>query len=153
MRIPGAQEDFAYASSAWLLLDINRMRPVTVNAHLPLKQVLNRPRMVAEPFPPLESIENPDFSTEFRVRRADIDMNDHVNNVHYVEWLAESLPEAVWRNADVSELDVEYKRAVKFGDTVTVQTYATGDGTYIHRMGVAGQNGDVLRARTVWKTL
>ncbi len=153
LRIPGAQEDFAYASSAWLLLDMNRMRPVTVNTHLPLKQVLDRPRMVPEPFPPLESTGSPEFSTEIRVRRADIDMNDHVNNVHYVEWLAESLPESVWRNADVSALDVEYKRALKFGDTVTIQTYANGPGAYIHRMGVAGQNGDVLRARTVWKPL
>jgi acyl-CoA thioesterase FadM len=61
------------------------------------------------------------------------------------------VPESLWRDADVNELDVEYKRAVKFGDIVTISTYAAGENTYIHRMGVAGQTGDVLRARTVWK--
>jgi medium-chain acyl-[acyl-carrier-protein] hydrolase len=153
LKLPDAPDNFAVASSAWLLLDINRMRPVTILTHLPEKMVLQRPRMVTEPFPALETPGDPVFSAEFRVRRADLDMNDHVNNVHYVEWLAESVPESVWKNSEVSVLDVEYKRAVKFGETVTVQTYASAEGSYIHRMVVNGQNGDVLRARTVWKTL
>jgi medium-chain acyl-[acyl-carrier-protein] hydrolase len=151
LRLPGAQGYFAVASSAWLLLDFNKMRPVTVSTVLPEKTVLHRPRMVTEPFPPLETSGDPQLVTEFRVRRSDLDMNYHVNNVHYIEWLAEAVPESLWRDADVSELDVEYKRAVKFGDTVTISTYAAGENRYIHRMGVAGQTGDVLRARTVWK--
>jgi acyl-ACP thioesterase len=107
--------------------------------------------MVTEPFPSLEPSGDPILVTEFRVRRSDLDLNYHVNNVHYIEWLGEAVPEVLWRDADVSELDVEYKRAVKFGDIVTISTYAAGENRYIHRMGVAGQAGDVLRARTVWK--
>ena len=153
LRLPGEETYFAVASSAWLMLDLKKMRPVTVSAHMAANMVLSRPRMVPEPFPPLEAIGDPELVTEIRVRRSDLDINDHVNNVHYVEWLAEAVPESLWRNTDVSELDVEYKRAVKFGDTVTVATYAAGDSTYIHRMSIPGQPGDVLRARSVWKDL
>lgn len=151
LRLPGEQDDFAVASSAWLLLDIHRLRPVTITTHIPEKQVLDRPRTVTEPFPALDPAGEPVMVTEFRVRRSDLDLNNHVNNVHYVEWLAESVPEALWRDADITALDVEYKRAVKFGDTVTVSTYADGESSYIHRMVVTGRTGDVLRARTVWK--
>ncbi len=153
LRLPGEEEYFAVASSAWIMLDMHKMRPVTVATYLPKDHVVHLPRMVTEPFPAFDTQGEPEVLTEFRVRRSDLDLNDHVNNVHYVEWLAESVPEELWRNADVSALDVEYKRAVKFGDTVTVSTYAAGDHTYIHRMLVAGQPGDVLRARTVWKPL
>jgi len=153
LRVPGEQEFFAVASSAWLLLDFTRMRPVTVSTHLPEKMVLHRPRMVTTPFPSLDTSGEPVFEKGFHVRRSDLDLNDHVNNVHYVEWLAEAVPESLWRNADVSELDVEYKRAVKFGDTVTIATYAAGERTFIHRVSIPGQPGDVLRARSVWKEL
>jgi medium-chain acyl-[acyl-carrier-protein] hydrolase len=153
LRLPGMQEYFAVASSAWLLLDTTRFRPVTVSTHLPEKMWLHRPRMVPEPFPSLDPDGEPALVTEFHVRRSDLDMNDHVNNVHYVEWLAESVPEQLWRDADVTALDIEYKRALKFGDTVVVATHAAGDDTYIHRMSVAGQQGDVVRARTAWKRL
>lgn len=151
LRLPGEEEFFAVASSAWLLLDLARMRPVTVGTHLPERMVLHRPRMVAEPFPSLEPVGEPDMVTEFRVRRSDLDINDHVNNVHYVEWLAEAVPEQLWRDADVTALDVEYKRAVKFGDTVSIASYSAGNNEYLHRMSIPGQKGDVLRARSVWR--
>jgi medium-chain acyl-[acyl-carrier-protein] hydrolase len=153
LRIPGELDCFAIASSAWLLLDFNRMRPVTVSTRLPEKMVLHRPRMVATPFPQLDATGDPVFTKEFAVRRSDLDINDHVNNVHYVEWLAEAVPESLWRNADISELDVEYKRAVKYGDTLVIATFNAGDNTFIHCMSVSGQPGDVLRARSVWKQL
>lgn len=151
LQIPGEEGYFAVASSAWLLLDFNKMRPVTVSTHLPERMVLKRPRMVTEPFAQLEPPGEPVQITQFRVRRSDLDLNDHVNNVHYVEWLAESVPEALWRESDISALDIEYKRAVKFGDTVSNATYSAGDGVYIHRMSIPGQPGDVLRARSAWK--
>jgi medium-chain acyl-[acyl-carrier-protein] hydrolase len=153
LRLPGSQEYFAIASSAWLLLDVNKMRPVTVGTHLPDKMVLHRPRMVTEPFPTLEPVGEPAVVTEFRVRRSDLDINNHVNNVHYVEWLAEAVPESLWRESDVCALDIEYKRAVKFGDVVMIATFPAGEASYVHRMSIAGQPGDVLRARTVWKIL
>ena len=31
-------------------------------------------------------------SAEIRVRQSDLDFNDHVNNVHYVEWMLETIP-------------------------------------------------------------
>ena len=31
-------------------------------------------------------------SVEIRVRQSDLDFNDHVNNVHYVEWMLETMP-------------------------------------------------------------
>ena len=49
------------------------------------------------------------------VRRADHDFNDHVNNVHYVEWALEALPEA-FRARSVRELDIVFRQAAHAGD-------------------------------------
>lgn len=49
------------------------------------------------------------------VRRADHDFNDHVNNVHYVEWALEALPES-FRARSVRELDIVFRQAAHAGD-------------------------------------
>lgn len=143
-----APSPFVVATSHWLLIDINRKRPVTVSNLLNPDHVVPVGHAVDEPFPSLRAEGEPVFSAEFRVRRSDLDMNNHVNNVHYVEWLAEAVPEEVWRQGRITELDVEYKRAVGFGESVGIDTHAAGPGTYIHRMMAGGS--DVVLARSVW---
>ncbi len=144
----GADTPFVQATSHWLLIDINRKRPVTVGNILGPEHVIPIGHAVEDPFPAMQPEGDPVFTAEFRVRRSDLDMNDHVNNVHYVEWLAEAVPEDVWRGSGITELDVEYKRAVRFGETVTIATHAAGPGTYLHRMSAGGN--DVVLARSVW---
>lgn len=144
----GADTPFVLATSYWLLIDITRMRPVTVANILGPEHVIEAGHAVDVPFPSLQPPGDPAFTAEFRVRRSDLDMNDHVNNVHYVEWLAEAVPEDVWRGNRIAELDVEYKRAAQFGDTVRIDTYDTGGGAYIHTMSTGGAG--VVSARSVW---
>ena len=144
----GADTPFVVATSHWLLIDINRKRPVTVGNILGPEHVIPIGHAVTEPFPSLQPAGDPVFSAEFRVRRSDLDMNDHVNNVHYVEWLAEAVPEDVWRGGGIAELDVEYKRQAQFGDVVRIDTHPAGPGAYTHRM-IAGGN-DIVLARSVW---
>jgi len=145
-----AAKPFAVASSAWLLFDVNRKRPVVVENILGREHLKRTEHMVHDPFPSITPSGDPDFTVEFTVRRADLDLNDHVNNTNYVEWLAEAVPEPVWRGNAVTALDIEYKRAVQFGEKVRIDTYAVDGSTYLHRMTASGGRGDVVMARTVW---
>jgi acyl-ACP thioesterase len=150
LRYGDDQSCFAVASSVWLLLDIVKQRPVTVARYLKHEHLSGIERMVTEPFPAIQAGGEPACATEFRVRRSDLDINDHINNLHYVEWLAESVPEDLWRRGNVRSMDIEYKRAVGYGATVRVESFRVAETTYDHRMVVDGVAGDVLRARTVW---
>jgi acyl-ACP thioesterase len=104
----GADAQFVAATSYWLLIDINRKRPVTVENILGREHIVDVAHAVSEPFPAIHPAGEPVFTSEFRVRRSDLDINDHVNNVHYVEWLAEAVPEVVWRGGGITELDGEF---------------------------------------------
>ncbi len=148
LYVDGADTAFVAATSYWLLIDINRKRPVTVENILGREHIVDVPHAVADPFPAIQPAGDPVFSAEFRVRRSDLDMNDHVNNVHYVEWLAEAVPEDVWRGGGITELDVEYKRAAQFGDAVRIDTHVSCPGAYTHRMSAGGN--DLVLARSVW---
>lgn len=61
-----------------------------------------------------------DATARILVRRADHDFNDHVNNVHYVEWALEALP-AAFRARPVRELDIVFRQAAHAGDELESQ--------------------------------
>ncbi len=61
------------------------------------------------------ALERVDSTARILVRRADHDFNDHVNNVHYVEWVLEALP-AAYRSRFVRELDIVFRQSAHAGD-------------------------------------
>ena len=68
-------------------------------------------------------------SQTFRARRGDIDLNGHVNNVHYVEWMLEALPDGCRPSA----CEVVFKAETLVGEEVRAQAIAAGDGAFLCR--------------------
>jgi hypothetical protein len=112
-----------------------------------------------------------------RVRRADVDMNRHVNNTRYIAWLLEQVPPA---GIDVEYLtaagiDVEYRAECGIDDEVHSRAEAVvhqgeGDGggsesegggesgadegaavTSHHALLRKRDGAEVLRARVLWR--
>jgi acyl-ACP thioesterase len=150
LKLPDAAEPFAVASSAWLLIDITRGRPVALDPIFSPELMARTPPMVAAEFPRLRVDGDPLFTRDFQVRLSDLDLNGHVNNVHYAEWLAEAVPEEIWREQSICELDIEYKKETRYGDVVRLSTHQTAPVEYTHVMRVAATGNDVLYARSRW---
>lgn len=92
----------------------------------------------------------PEWSVSLTVRHSDHDFNHHVNNAHYVEWALESLPDE-WRAARrVRELDIVYRMAAMWGDTVISEATRESDAALLHRIRRASDNAVLAMARTVW---
>ena len=69
------------------------------------------------------------LSQTFRARRGDIDLNGHVNNVHYVEWMLEALPDGFRPNA----CEVVFKAETLVGEEVRAEAIAEADGAFLCR--------------------
>ena len=79
---------FGAATSTWILIDLSRNRPAVVTGLFAPEYHLGADRAHELPAPPMGTA-GPEISGRtFPVRRSDIDLNGHVNNLHYVEWLA-----------------------------------------------------------------
>jgi medium-chain acyl-[acyl-carrier-protein] hydrolase len=149
--LPGRPDPIARAASTWVLLDVARNRPSVVGNLLGEGHVVRRPRALQDPFPAITPAGDAVRTITVPVRLADLDINDHVNNLHYVEWIVESVPESVWRETTPSEMQIEFKRAVRYGESARVETLGVGGGVYTHRITSSGTSGDVVLARTRWK--
>jgi acyl-ACP thioesterase len=84
----------------------------------------------------------------FPVRYGDLDVNDHVNNVRYLEWLLDGLPIEFHRGNRLRSIDVNYLAETLPGDAVRIVNAESGDGTLSHRI-VCDERNLVL-AQTSW---
>ena len=72
----------------------------------------------AEKLPDVRGMPGLTLPKSHSVRRSDLDMNQHVNNVVYTEWLLESVPEHYWSDYQLKELILEFRNECHLGDNV-----------------------------------
>ncbi|MFN8944386.1 MAG: acyl-[acyl-carrier-protein] thioesterase [Pseudobdellovibrionaceae bacterium] len=70
----------------------------------------------------IKVIENAPTISEFNVRNTDLDMNHHVNNTKYAQWILDSIPLNVLQaGVDLNEYEVNFLAEVKPDETVAIQ--------------------------------
>ncbi|KAL3517824.1 hypothetical protein ACH5RR_020413 [Cinchona calisaya] len=106
-------------------------------------------------------------------RRADLDMNQHVNNVAYIGWVLESMPREVIDNYELETITLDYRRECQHDDIVdsltspelddvaaVLQTTngsptAKRDGDqscqFLHLLRLSGDGLEINRGRTEWR--
>lgn len=96
-----------------------------------------------------------EFETEegldFHVRKSDIDYNNHVNNVKYLSWMLEAIPDSVDSEKKLYELDILYKKETKLGSLInsTLKLVDDNNINFLHKI----RENDEIHAfgRTVWR--
>jgi acyl-ACP thioesterase len=107
------------ATTKWFFLDMVKRRPKRI------PQDLQKSYSFVEDFnfPEFRELKELDGraveSGPFKVRRSDIDNNDHVNNIRYIEWIQEGLGEEVHRTMRIQRLGIVYKKEILLGDSFT----------------------------------
>jgi acyl-ACP thioesterase len=126
------------ASSIWTLLDTHSLRPIK-----PTKEVLNgydiREKLDMEYAPRKISVKGEPVEGEsFKIRKYQIDSNQHVNNVEYVKLAMETLPECY----DIRQVRVEYKKSAHYGDTLKAIVY--NNDTATHQVVLENENDEIM---------
>ena len=151
-------EILAKASSRWIFIDLEKRRPVRIPAefiaHGWAEDEFNFPVQTEKPAEFLDPL----YSLEFAVRRSDIDTNGHVNNAKYLEWIIEGVPEKIYRECRLVELDLHYKKEISFceeGRTFIISQCdeeSESEEEYIYKHQVVSQSEKISLAfaRTKW---
>ena len=54
----------------------------------------------------------------YKVIKRDIDINNHVHNLYYLDFAYEALPEDVYRADECNNIEVMYKKQIKLADEI-----------------------------------
>ena len=122
----------AVASSKWVLFDVNKMSISRVPKEIQDKFPNSDETIFGDDFnEKLKEPDNSSFVYEYKIQRRDIDTNHHVNNLNYLDYAIEALPENVYEESNFSNLEIMYKREVKLGDIISVFYSHTDDDKYV----------------------
>jgi len=147
----GEGDAIAQGTSAWLVIDTERRRPVRPPSILYDIETPDRPVPLDADLDDLPTPERADRTQDFSVRYHDLDLNRHVNNVRYLEWALETLPPSVLDERRCTGLALQFEAEATYGDPIEV-TAQIDDGSLRvrHRLAHADTDRTLARAVTTW---
>ena len=135
----------AQAISKWVLVDIEQEKIVRVDNNIleSYNPELNKTVFENENFEKINEPQNYMSETQYKVKRADIDVNNHMHNLNYVDLANEALPEEVYREKHFDNLRISYKKEIKLEETVKCK-YAYENNKHI--VAIKSEDDKILHA-------
>ena len=160
--VKGTRENIIYdekdniigtAKGLWVFFDIKRRRPVRIFDKIKNRWSSNSKESVKyNVTEKIAAIESAKYTKDFMVNQFDVDMNEHVSNLRYLQWSLESVPDEVIENYYLHSLEGRFIGEAHYGDTIRSMTEnAKNENSFVHT--IKAQNNDqvCVTAKTLWK--
>jgi len=141
------------AKGLWLFFDIERRRPIQIFDDIIEKWSFCKDECINHNVVrKIKAIDNESYAKIFKVNLYDTDTNKHVNNIRYLQWLMESIPEEIIDNYYLHTIDGRFIAEAQFGDTIISMTEKEiNDNSFVHTIKIQGSNKVCATAKTLWK--
>ncbi len=144
-------ESIIKASSQWVLIDLKRWRPISVEENMPLHMPISE-RAVNTDFPKIAEVVEGNSQFKFRVRFDDIDLNKHINNAVYILWACEAVESEFRLAHNPAKIEINFRKEGYMGEKIMVTTKMDGLKSY-HSIRTYDSDNERELARAVieWK--
>ena len=121
----------ATATSKWLFYNFEQRKIVKLDEEmLKLFEPEGDLKKVEEKITKLKEPTSYEKMIEYQVRRENIDVNKHMNNLVYLKLANEILPDEVYFGNELNNLRINYKHQIRLGETVKIY-YTMEDNKHI----------------------
>ncbi|KAL5703348.1 oleoyl-[acyl-carrier-protein] hydrolase [Ranunculus cassubicifolius] len=173
------------ATSKWVMMNEKTRRPQRVSDEVREEYLIFCPRTPRLAFSEenntslkkIPQLEDPAqyIKEGLAPRRADLDMNQHVNNVTYIGWLLESIPQETIVTHELQKITLDYKIEIQQDDIVNSLATIEEEGVqaqhlgtngsvlahasekesfqFLHSLRLAGSGVEINRGRTEWRRI
>jgi len=142
------------AKGLWVFFDIVRRRPIQILDDIKEKwSFYNDESIEYNLSNRIKIVENSDFELKFKVNRYDTDMIKHVNNIRYLQWVIESIPDEIINNYYLQAIDGRFISEAHYGQTIVSLTKKnnTKNKSFVHTIKIEGTDKVCAIATTIWK--
>ena len=146
-------ELIAYASSTWLLMDTIKRRMARIPNFILALECPPESACLPRPKNKLPKFERVDLAKQFTVGWYDLDFNHHLNNVFYLQWILETVPDELLHTAQLVQIDIIYKLECQWKEAVVSETQLITDNQLLHRLIRVSDGKQLAMAETKWKRL
>ena len=139
------------AKGIWVFYDIEKRKPVPIIDQIKAKWGLNPEISQEVDLDPIKDLNDSNHQMEYDILKSDVDSNKHVNNIKYLHWLIESLPDDILDNCILKRINARFFSEGKFGEKIRVYKNNEADqNVFLHTMRSNLDNRLLAAAQTVW---
>ncbi|WP_299110013.1 acyl-ACP thioesterase domain-containing protein [uncultured Winogradskyella sp.] len=142
------------AKGLWVFFDIEKRKPIPIfNTIKEQWSFFNTSSIEHDIKKKINAVDSAHYTKQFTVHRFDTDMNKHVNNIRYLQWVIESIPEDIVENYYLHTIDGRFIAEAQYSDTVLSLTKELPSATaFEHTIKIEGSDKICATAHTHWKT-
>lgn len=143
----------AAAVSAWLVIDLQKRRPVRISPFVERLKPIEGSHILSDRLDKLAALRRHDHKRNFVVRYSDLDINQHVNNVSFVEWVVEGVPPAVLKTSVPAEIEINFLAEAFYDDQIQAICHPLDPNNteFQHSLTRLQDGRELARAKTVWR--
>lgn len=140
-EILSGEELLGVASAHWLTIDHHSRRPIPLP--FPDDPALFRQDRRLEIDPAKLSVpKGLGVLAEFQVYQSDLDMNGHVNNTRFAQWVLDSLPPSIHGSRVLKGYQVNFLAEARLGDRIQIEAPVANGATTVERYPCLGRRVD-----------
>jgi medium-chain acyl-[acyl-carrier-protein] hydrolase len=143
------EEVMATALTSWMLIDLIHHKPKTLDTIKLKINIFPNDRAVQTELKKIPSVDRVKYTRSHEVLFDDIDVNQHVNNVKYIEWILASFPYEFRKSHNVSEFETNFTSELKYGHKVNIHIEQISEYNFIAGI-LNAHEKEVCRAEIKW---
>ena len=145
------------AKGLWVFYDIEKRRPAKIHSDFKERWSSSEEECIEHTITnKIEAITSDmaENLKEFKVNMYDTDTNKHVNNIRYLQWLMESIPDDIIDNYYLYSIDGRFIAEAQYGDVIVSLTKKDiEENSFVHTIHIKGNNKICATGKTVWKRI
>ncbi|MEG1556302.1 MAG: thioesterase [Bacteroidales bacterium] len=141
------------ATSSWVILDQEHGKPQKIDHFRNIMREQQDIHAIVEKAPKINKIDLPEKERcVFKpVLHSDLDMNDHVNNTKYAQWLVDDMGHLFSQTHLLKELFINYIAQAKCGEYYAIQTEEKAPNNFISSIITQEESREICRLQTIWE--
>ena len=125
-------QELGVCLSYWMMMNMETRRPTRMPREVLETRLADREHVLEVTSEKIPTVSKVDLEYRVTVRKADLDMNRHVNNAVYVQWIEETVD--FNQISGIERMDISFLRECKFGDVIYSQKEQTGASESLHQL-------------------
>ena len=138
------------ATTTWYAIDLEKRRPRRLEDYFDFNPVAGDFVFHERP----DRLKNIEFLESYRTFQTgyyDLDINDHVNNVRYIEWILECFPLDFHKTHQLKEIEINYMTEAVYGDSISASINEIKSNIFSHYLLSSEDERELCRAKTTWQ--
>ena len=140
------------ATTTWFVIDLASRKPQKTDSYFHVDLPEDVERVFPGKLHKLHPVSSTANTRLVQVTYGDLDRNEHVNNVRYIDWILNGLPLDYLKTHELKEMEVNYLSEAAYDDEILVRSEKKEESHFFHSLIRNRDNTELCRARTVWQS-